>query len=497
MSYALLLSVAIIATCGLIYELIAGALASYLLGDSVTQFSLIIGVYLFSMGIGSYLSKYIVKRVLTTFVTVEFIVGLVGGGSAATLFLSFEHVTSFRILLFSFVVIIGTLVGLEIPLLMRILKDRFEFKDLVSKVFTVDYIGALFASLLFPLILAPKLGLVKTAFMFGILNVLVGLWTLYLFKNEIRGFRVLRAKGIIFTVILISGFVYSNKIMKYVEAQTYADPIIYNKKSPYQRLVITRGHDLKLFINGNLQFSSMDEYRYHEALVHPLMSSNSKIKSVLVLGGGDGLAIREILKYKNVEKITLVDLDPLMTKIFKKNEILVDLNQRALLSKKVKVINDDAFIWLREENKKKYDAIFIDFPDPSNFSLGKLYSKTFFHEIKNILAPGGQFSIQSTSPFFARKSYWCVGETIEATGLKITPYHAYVPSFGEWGYFIGGKQEYKKPTELIAGLKFVNLETLQQMFHFPGDMSRLKTQVNRLNNQILVRYFEEEWSRFN
>jgi spermidine synthase len=497
MTFALLFSVAVIATCGLVYELIAGALASYLLGDSITQFSFIIGVYLFAMGVGSYLSKFITKRLLTTFINIEFIVGIVGGVSATVLFLSFEYINSFRILLYTFVFVIGTLVGLEIPLLMRILQDKYEFKDLVSKVFTVDYIGALFASITFPLILAPQLGLMRTAFLFGIFNILVGLWTLYLFRGELVSFKFQRTTGIFFLVFLVFGFVYSNQLLQFAESNHYDDPIIFNKKSPYQKLVLTKGHDFKLYINGNLQFSSMDEYRYHEALVHPGMANNDYIKNVLVLGGGDGFAVREVLKYPQVEKVTLVDLDPLMTKLFKENKDLVSLNSNALNSHKVTVINDDAFVWLRDKNKKKYDYIIIDFPDPSNFSLGKLYSKSFFKIVKSSLSDEGLMVIQSTSPYFARKSYWCVGNTIDHVGLKTIPYHAYVPSFGEWGYFMASKKPYRFPEKFVEGLKFINGDTLKQMFQFPKDMSKVKTEVNRLNNQILVHYFEEEWSQFN
>ena len=397
------------------------------------------------MGVGSYLSKFITKKLLETFVNIEFLVGIVGGVSATVLFISFEYIHSFRILLFTFVFVIGTLVGLEIPLLMRILQDKYEFKDLVSKVFTVDYIGALFASISFPLVLAPQLGLMRTAFLFGLFNIVVGLWTLYLFRNEISGYRNQKWTGIFSLIILIIGFIYSDKLLKFAEANHYEDTIIYNKKSPYQKLVMTKGHDLKLFINGNLQFSSMDEYRYHEALVHPGMAGNEQIKSVLVLGGGDGFAVREILKYPHVEDITLVDLDPLMTDIFKTNGLLVKLNKNALNSKKVSVVNDDAFVWLKHTNKKKYDFIVIDFPDPSNFSLGKLYSKKFFLTVRSTLTEKGSLVIQSTSPFFARKSYWCVGNTLEYVGFNVLPYHAYVPSFGEWGYFLASKDKIKVP----------------------------------------------------
>lgn len=496
MSFALLISVAIIATCGLVYELIAGALASYLLGDSVTQFSLIIGVYLFSMGVGSFLSKYINKKLLSTFITIEFLVGIVGGVSATVLFIAFEYVSYFKLLLFLFVFIIGTFVGLEIPLLMRILKDRYEFKDLVSKIFTVDYIGALFASVAFPLFLAPQLGLMRTAFLFGMFNIAVGLWTLYLFRKEMPDYHLKKSFGVLSIFLLVGGFIYSDKLLQFAESNKYADPIIFQKKSPYQKLVLTYGNDLKLFINGNLQFSSMDEYRYHEALIHPAMLSHNNPRSVLVLGGGDGFAVREILKHKSVERVRLVDLDPLMTKIFSTNPRLTKMNENSLSSDKVEVINDDAFVWLKTKNKEQYDLIIIDFPDPSNFSLGKLYSDTFYKLVARALKEHGRLAVQSTSPYFARKSYWCIGQTMEAVGLKIKPYHAYIPSFGEWGYFLGAKENFGISNKLIKGLKFINTDVLSNMFIFPPDMSRVKTEVNKLNNQILVRYFEDEWSQY-
>src|ERR1700712_3509234 len=175
----LLVSVLAIATSGLVYELIAGTLASYLLGDSVTQFSTVIGVYLFAMGVGSWLSGRIERDLLKLFVRTEILIGLVGGGSAALLFLLFGQVASFRIPLYGTVGVIGVLVGVEIPLLLRILKDSFQFKDLVARVFAFDYVGALFASLLFPLVLVPHLGLIRSSFLFGMLNTAVALWLLY------------------------------------------------------------------------------------------------------------------------------------------------------------------------------------------------------------------------------------------------------------------------------------------------------------------------------
>lgn len=496
MSYALLFSVFVIATCGLVYELIAGALASYLLGDSVTQFSTVIGVYLFSMGIGSFLSKYINKNLILRFIQVELIIGLIGGFSAAILFVSFEYVTSFRILLYGLVSITGTLVGFEIPILMRIMQSHFEFKELVSKVFTFDYVGALLASLLFPLYLVPHLGLVRSAFLFGIFNVLVAIWTLYLFKDEIPWIKLLKGSAFTVLISLVFGFIYSDRILSFAEAASYQDKVIYSKSSKYQRIILTKSNeDYRLFLNGNLQFSSKDEYRYHEALIHIGLASLKNPKRVLVLGGGDGLAVREILKYPFIEEIVLVDLDQEMTDLFTKHEALVKLNFNSLSSPKVQVINDDAFLWLKN-NAKKFDFIAVDFPDPSNFSVGKLYTNSFYRLLKLNLEENGVGVIQSTSPYVAKKSFWCVNNTLKSVGFKTTPYHVYVPAFGDWGYILVSNHDFHLPDQFPENLKYINSAVAKTLTVFPQDMIVASNDVNKLNNQILVKYFEEEWASY-
>lgn len=492
----LLASVFTIATCGLIYELIASTLASYLLGDSVTQFSTVIGVYLFAMGIGSWLSKFVQRDLLGIFIKTEFLIALLGGCSAALLFALFGYVSSFRVVLYGTILIIGTLVGLEIPLLLRILKDQIEFRDLVSKVFTFDYIGALLASLVFPLVLVPHLGLVRSSFLFGMFNAAVGLAALWVVWEQVPSARWLRACGIGVLALLTGGFVYSEKLTQWSETAAYTDTVIYANSSHYQRLVLTRaGSDLRLYLNGNLQFSSRDEYRYHEALVHPLLARLPQAKRVLVMGGGDGLAVREVLRYPQVEHVTLVDLDPAMTELFSTQELLVQLNQSALKSSKVQIVNTDAFTWLRE-NQEKFDAIIADFPDPSNFSLGKLYSTSFFELVRTSLAEGGGFVAQCTSPYVARKSFWCVDATLQATGFLTEPYHCLVPSFGEWGFIIARMTPASAPLKLPEGLRFLEPSNVATLFYFPPDMSRVETEVNRLNNQALVRYFDAEWANY-
>jgi spermidine synthase len=489
----LLLSIFVIAACGLIYELLAGTLASYLLGDSVLQFSTVIGSYLFAMGIGSYLSKFVARGLVTRFVTIEIMVGLVGGLSSTILFLAFAYTQGFRVLLYALVIVIGTLVGLEIPLMMRILKDRFEFRDLVAQVLTFDYLGALGASLVFPLWLVPQLGLVRGAIFFGLLNLAVALWTTFLFQDRIGSATRLRVICLAAMAVLSMGMAYADHILDLADSALYADEVIFARNTRYQRIVLTKWRDdLRLFLNSHLQFSSRDEHRYHEALVHPGLSAVPGARKLLVLGGGDGLAVREMLKYPGVESITLVDLDREMTDLFATHPVLKEFNMGSLRAPKVKVINADAFPWL-ETNREMFDFVVIDFPDPTNYSLGKLYTTAFYRLLARHLSQGGLAVAQSTSPLFARQSFWCVAETMKAAGFRTYPYHAYVPSFGEWGFVLAGKRDYEPPQSLPAGLKYLTPEMIPQLFQFPADMGPVPAEVNRLNDQVLVRLYEREW----
>ena len=494
----LILSVFAVASCGLAYELIAGALASYLLGDSVMQFSSIIGAYLFAMGVGSHLSKYVKDEdVISRFIEIELLVGLIGGLSATVLFLTFAHAsTPFRSVMYALVFVVGVLVGMEIPLVMRIFNARkAAFSDIVSRVLTFDYLGALAVSLVFPLVLAPKLGLSRSALLFGLANAGVALVTAWAFRAELPKLRALMSRGVCVTVLLLAGFASAERLVAWSEKSLFGDEIIYSMTSQYQRLVVTRWKgDMRLHINGNLQFSSKDEHRYHEALVHPVMASLPWAKHVLVMGGGDGLAVREILKYKNVETITLVDLDPEMTKLFTTAPELVALNRGSLLDPRVKVINSDAAQWL-ETADKVYDAIIVDFPDPTNFALGKLYSVPFYRLMKKHMAENGLAVIQATSPYFGPRSYWTVDATLKEVGYKTAPYHAYVPSFGDWGFILCSNKGYKLPDKYTVPLKWLDASTTRLMFDFPADMAPLKMAPNYLNSQSLVHAFEEDWAK--
>ena len=501
---ALLVSVFVVAACGLVYELAAGALASYLLGDSVLQFSTVIGAYLFAMGIGSWLSRHIERQLVANFLRIELLVGFIGGLLPAALFIAHGLLPAgaaapFRVLLYGLVLVVGLLVGLEIPLVMRILKrhfsERYALKELVSQVLTFDYLGALAVSVAFPLLLVPQLGLVRTGLLFGLLNAAVAVWALWLFRAELRAWRAHATACALVIATLVGAFAGADRLTTWAEDRFYGERIVFSHSSPYQRLVVTAGAGgVRLYLNGNLQFHSRDEYRYHEALVHPVMAAQGAPRRVLVLGGGDGMAVRELLRYPTVEQITLVDLDPAMTRLFATEPLLTALNGNALNSPKLRVVNDDAFGWL-DRHDALWDVIVVDFPDPSNHALGKLYSTSFYALLAQRLAASGYAVIQSTSPLVARKSYWAIASTVEAVGLNATPYHAHVPSFGEWGFVIAARRPYAMPRALPGGLRFLTPDGLPALFHFPPDMARVPAEPNRLSTQGLVSTFEEEWGQ--
>ena len=492
---ALLVSVFVVATCGLVYELLASTIASYLLGDSVTQFSTVIGTYLSAMGLGSWASRYVKQGELALFVRVEMLIALVGGCSAAALFALFPFVESFRVLLYSIVFLIGAFVGLEIPLLMRILRDRYSFGETVSNVLTFDYIGALAASLLFPLVLVPQIGLVRTGFLFGLMNVAVAMAVLWLVPGR-RRLIADKVASIIVAAILLAGLLSADRIQRWSEDMGYQENVVYATSTPYQRIALTRGNgDLRLYLNGNLQFSSRDEYRYHEALVHPAMGRATRHANVLILGGGDGLAEREVFRHAGVEHVTLVDLDPAVTRLFSNNAVLTALNGNALNNPRLRIVNADAFSWIRTATAD-YDVVIVDFPDPVDFGVGKLYTDSFYRELARVVAPAGIVAVQSTSPLVAPRAFWTVATTMEHAGFTTRAYHAYVPSFGEWGFTLATIGPIPARPTLLPDNRFLSAATESRLFDFPPDMARRPVEVNRLDNQALVRVFASEWAAY-
>jgi spermidine synthase len=252
-----------------------------------------------------------------------------------------------------------------------------------------------------------------------------------------------------------------------------------------------------LFLNGNLQFSSADEYRYHEALVHPAFAVKPDAQRVLVCGGGDGLAVREILKHPSVREVVLVDLDPAMTDLAAKMPLLRELNGRALLDPRVKVVNADAMVWIAaRQGEKPFDIAIVDFPDPNTYAVGKLFTTRFYKLLQRQLTADGVAAIQCTSPLMARKAFWCIATTIEAAGFQARPYHLAVPSFSVWGFVLASPRPFEVPHRALPDLRYLTDASMAAMFVFPKDMERVPTEVNRLDNQVLVHLYAEEWKRW-
>ena len=490
---ALLFSTFLIAISGLVYELLEGTVSSYFLGDSIFHFSLVIGLFMSSMGIGSWVSRFFDKGLIRVFIILQLCIAVIGGYSAVILFYAFAVIDNYEPFLYLSTVMIGSMLGIEIPLIIRILKDFFSLKSNVSNVFTMDYIGALIASLLFPMLFLPQLGLLQTGLFFGSLNALVALMSWYLFRSELSRGLLVSILGVI--VLLAAGFYNISSYASFIENRLYQDEVIYSETTPYQNMVITRnGERFRMYINGALQFDSLDEYRYHETLVHPAMIATSHHENVLIIGGGDGLALREVLKYPEVKSATLVDLDAKITELFRNNSLLKKLNAASFSDPRVSVVNQDAWKFL-ESSQTLYDVIIVDLPDPNNVSLSRLYSKRFYTLVEDHLAYSGAMVAQSTSPMYARKAFYCIVDTIKSTGMKTLPYHVYVPSFGEWGFTLAMHHNiHLNADKLLKGLRYLDATQLEAMQVFPPDMGHVDGGINTLEYHPLMHYYNEGWS---
>ncbi|MDR1732335.1 MAG: polyamine aminopropyltransferase [Synergistaceae bacterium] len=492
----LLFATLVISICSVVYELLIGSLSSYLLGDGVLQFSLTIGLYLFAMGLGSWVSKQFVRDLFDVFVLVEAAVGLAGGFSSMTLFLCYLHTKSYPLVMYLLTVLIGGLVGLEIPLLVRILdQERLSLRSGVASVFAFDYLGGLFGSLLFPLVLLPSLGYVTTAFFTGVLNFAAAVGVVFRYPTRLvhrRGLRAVVCAGF----LLLLGFTFAGDAMTTsLEGGLYRDQVILSLQTRWQKVVLTKHKDdLRLFIDGNVQFSSLDEYRYHEALVHVPLAARPDASRVLLLGAGDGLAARELLKYPNIREITLVDIDEALVNLCRQNPLIAALNRGSLEDSRIHCVFEDAFSFLRS-NEEPYDVILADLPDPNNEALNKLYTTAFYQMARRNLTPGGVMATQSGSPCYTGDAFWCINKTLGEAFPLVLPYHLYVPSFGDWGFNLAlsssGLPDFVFPEGLP--LSWLSRENFQTLFAFAKDERRNLEDiaVNTLLRPRLLRYYAE------
>lgn len=494
----LMLTTLIISGCSMCYELIISAVSSYLLGNSTLQYSITIGLYMAALGLGSYISKFFKKNIFIVFVLIEMSIGVIGGLSALVLFLAHIYIVNYDVVMYLEIILIGVLAGAEIPLMTRIIEeDEQNLSVTLSSIFSFDYIGGLIGSIAFPLLLLPKLGYFATAFSCGFFNVVASLLIIWKFSRRIPKVNIFRAVASIITVVMIVGMILADNISNKIEGGLYRDTIIFMKQTPYQKIVMTKHKDdVRLYIDGNCQFSTVDEYRYHEALVHIPMNEIQDRSDVLVLGGGDGMAVREILKYPDVGKIDLVDLDAEMIKICRENADIVKINKNSLNSEKLTVHNMDAYKYL-EKSEKKYDLIVVDLPDPNSESLNKLYSNVFYRLCAKCLEDEGVFVVQSTSPYYAKNAFWCINKTIESEGLNVLAYHLQVPAFGDWGFNMAGKKELSKNISLDIETKYLTNENIPGLFMFGKDEIAENVEINRLTKPALMFYYNkasDDWN---
>lgn len=491
----LLITTCIISGCSICYELLISAVSAYLLGDALLQYSITIGLYMSAMGLGSYISKFIKANLFNWFIAVEIAVGIFGGLSAVILFFANIYLLSYHFIMYTIVIFIGILVGLEIPLLTRLIENgQQNLRITLSSLFAFDYLGGLVGAVAFPLLLVPQLGYIATALLCGVLNLCAASAVLWKYKTSITNYRFHISFVGVLTIAMLVGGLYSGQISNFVESALYRDQIIYREQTPYQHIVMTRHRDdLRLFIDGNLQFSSSDEYRYHEALVHVPMAQALQKKNILILGGGDGLAARELLKYP-IEHITIVDLDKAMTDLAQSHPLVTDLNKGSMKNPKVTIINDDALKFL-ERNTQQYDLIIVDLPDPNNEAMSKLYSNVFYRLCYNALSETGILTVQSTSPYYATNTYWCINKTIASEGFYVKPYHLQVPSFGDWGFNMASKQPLGELKELEPiETHYLNAEIYHRLFQFakdeqPSDINQIE--VNTITKPIIIEYYQK------
>ncbi len=485
----------LVATCGFVYELVIIALGTYLFGNSVFQVSIVLAAFVSSMGLGSLASKPLLRRPAESFVAIEAAVALIGGLSAMGLYAAFAYLGVYVPVMLMTAAAIGLLVGCEIPLLLVLLqRARPQSAGAsVADLLAADYLGAVIGGVSFPFLLLPWLGQIQAALAIGALNAVAGIVICLLARP--RRVWLLAPVGVL--AILALAATQADHFEVTARQSLFDDRIVFVERSRYQEIVMTQGEqdDLRLFLDGDLQFSSRDEYRYHEALVHPAMAGAHA--RVLVLGGGDGLAMREILRYPDVREVVNVELDPRMSELARDDARLRRLNRDALHDPRVRVVTADAFTWLRSAGGPpatgtRFDVVVADFPDPDDAATAKLYSQEFYDGVRRrALAPGGRFVVQSGSPYFARESFWGIESTLRAAGWRTTPYHVDVPSFGDWGFVLASPS---RPPALGlspprgGALRFLDRPTLAAAASFPPDRGRIAIAPSTLNRPRLLDY---------
>ncbi|MEZ0342515.1 polyamine aminopropyltransferase [Mycobacterium sp. pV006] len=493
----LLAAVAACAACGLIYELALLTLSASVHGGGIVATSLIVAGYVAALGVGALLVKPLLGRAAITFIAVETLLGIIGGLSAAALYVAFAFIGGSLWVLVIGTVVIGCLVGAEVPLLMTLLQrgrvaGATDSGRVLANLNAADYLGALLGGLTWPFLLLPHLGMMRGAAVTGMINlVAAAVVAVFLLRHIISRRELAAALGVLAAALglLATLMVRADGIETTTRQRLYTDPIVAYQRSAYQEIVLTRrGDDMRLYLDGGLQFSTRDEHRYTESLVYPAL--DERTRTALVLGGGDGLAARELLRHPTLERIVQVELDPAVIDLGRTT--LRPVNRGALDDPRVHVVVADAMTWLRAPHARPpggFDAVIVDLPDPDTPALGRLYSTEFYVMITRVLAPDGRMVVQAGSPYSTPTAFWRTVSTVGSAGFGTTPYHVHVPTFGDWGFVLAHRgREAPRPTVPAnsPALRFLDRRVLDAATVFPDDRPPLSLPPSTLEHPRVV-----------
>ncbi len=549
--FLLIMTMAVLAGCGLIYEYLLSHYAGRVLGVMESTIYTMIGLMIVSMGLGAFAARK-VRCAFNGFVYLELIIALLGasailiiGGLVAVTQLLPELIADMLYLppdmkpqggLFQqlswlalkspyfFGILLGFFIGMEIPLIARI-REEIHQQHLANNLGTIygaDYVGAGIGAAIW-VILLLSIDISKAAALTASLNLIAGSFFILRYWQKLTWRKTFVSLHIVLALVITLLFNYGNQWLNQMNSLLYLDKVVHSDKTRYQQLTFTErqmglslGTDqetvINFYLNGRLQFSSIDEHIYHDYLVAPVLAASARHDNILIIGGGDGLALRDVLQY-SPKTITLIDLDGELIDIFKQPELHVNdrlarqitqLNQNSLQDERVTIMRADAFIAINTllKSKKTFDAIIVDLPDPSHPDLNKLYSVNFYARLKQLLSGDGLIAVQSTSPYHAKDTFISIGKTMAAADYAhVEQYHDNVPTFGEWGWTIAAKNgasaltRLKKLKELPVKHSWLNLENLKAAFVFPNDFyqHKDKVDVNILGSHTIYQLHQQAW----
>ncbi|MFT7598384.1 MAG: spermidine synthase [Acidimicrobiales bacterium] len=495
----LLLVAGIIAGAGVAYELSLMLLGTVTVGSTERANAIVLGTAMLGMGIGATTGGRWADRPVAAFVRIEVTLALLGASAAPALYWTWARLDAFWGPLLGMSLAIGVCIGAEMPLLAA-LNDRLSRQhaaEVVASYTAADYFGALVGAVAFAFFVRPIFGIVQGTVIIAGVNLIAAAAVPFIVPAHNRrwvfgwvGAGVLGLIG-----LALAG----PPIVDNGRQAIFRDPIVASAESGVQQLVVTsRVHpggvvDTRLFLDSDLQLSSIDEHRYHESLVHPAVTG---ARDVLILGGGDCLAAREALRHDSVEVLTMVELDPTVVELMRTVPELALLQQGSCDDPRLTIVHDDAFAWIGRQPADQYDAVIVDFPDPDTPALGRLYSVELYGQLRQLLRPDGLIVVQCGSPFFAPRAYWTCAETLEAAGWSLLSYHVDVPSFGDWGFHLAAEGEMPKPSlPDLAGLRFLDRDVFAAAKVFPVDVrrERFDVEVSTILDPTIVVAAQRAW----